>query len=314
MKRSLLLIIATLLFAEGIAHQKSTEKFATVENQELLLDHYRSDKAQGIRPAVIFVFGGAFGAGTRDRDIYLKFYNDLLDDGWDVFAIDYRLGMTKKYFSKYEKMNIKAGIALLSNAIGMAVEDTLTATKYILDNAQRMEIDTTKLVLSGSSAGAITALQAEYMICNSHETASLLPQGFNYAGLISFAGAIFSTHGKPKWKSSPCPVMLFHGNSDSSVPFRKAAIFGIGMYGSQLLYEQFKKLNTPYYFHFAHYATHSMAVVPMSRNFQEVKLFLDKYILGGEPLQILHECAKTDVKSGKTKFSIKDYLKTNYKN
>ena len=74
------------------------------------------------------------------------------------------------------------------NAVNIAVEDLFSATLFVLENAEQWQIDTEKIITSGSSAGAISVLQAENAICNRTSSAAVLPQGFNYAGVISYAG------------------------------------------------------------------------------------------------------------------------------
>ena len=131
----------------------------------------------------------------------------------------------------------------------MAVEDLFSATLFIIENHEKLQINPTKLITSGSSAGAITALQAEYAIANRTSLAAVLPEGFDYAGVMSFAGAIFSVDGKPKWKNKPAPIIMFHGNSDQQVPYDKATMMGIGFYGPKYLSEELAKENCPYWFY-----------------------------------------------------------------
>lgn len=77
--------------------------------------------------------------------------------------------------------------------LAMATGDLYDATAYVCDHASAWSVDKTRIVASGSSAGAITVLMGEYGICNGHPLArQKLPQDFNYAGVISYAGAILT--------------------------------------------------------------------------------------------------------------------------
>lgn len=299
-----------------VSAQKHTECFRVADGQELRLDHYVAQGVTGLRPCVVFVFGGGFATGVRDAQKYLSYFEMLTASGYDVVSIDYRLGLSATQSPDYDSkaVGLRETIATMKRSVDYAVEDLLCATRYILDHAGQWQIDTSKIVASGSSAGAITALQAENNICNRTAMAQVLPEGFNYAGVIAFAGAVFSIKGEPKWATAPCPTMLFHGTSDSNVPYRKAAVFGIGFYGSELLVEQFRKMGAPYWFYSAEYRSHSMAEEPMVRNHAEILRFLEQYVVGG--LRLQKEERVVDLQHGKrpTKFSIKQYLSSNYGN
>lgn len=304
MKR-LLIFIVTLAVAVSAAAE--TYLYAEKEGEKLYLDHYPAVGVVGLRPCVIFAFGGAFARGTRADKEYIPFFEALTKAGYDVVSIDYRKVLAKGIDTK----GLKGAISTMQRAVVYAAEDLISATKYLLDNAKDWDIDTTKIVACGSSAGAITALQAENMICNSAPHATILKE-FNYAGVISFAGAIFSVSGKPKWQTAPCPIMLFHGNADSNVPYNKASAFGVGFYGSKSIYKQLEKMDTPYLFYSANYRNHEMAAFPMYTNINDIVGFIERYVVKGEKLQIFEEVDDAKYPKTKTRFSVKEYLSTNY--
>lgn len=304
MKR-LLIFIVTL--AVAVSATAETYLYAEKEGEKLYLDHYPAVGVTGLRPCVIFAFGGAFARGTRADKEYLPFFEALTKAGYDVVSIDYRKVLAKGIDTK----GLKGAISTMQRAVVYAAEDLISATKYLLDNAKDWDIDTTKIVACGSSAGAITALQAENMICNSAPHATILKE-FNYAGVISFAGAIFSVSGKPKWQTAPCPIMLFHGNADSNVPYNKASAFGVGFYGSKSIYKQLEKMDIPYLFYSANYRNHEMAAFPMYTNINDIVGFIERYVVKGEKLQIFEEVDDAKYPKTKTRFSVKEYLSTNY--
>lgn len=304
MKR-LLIFIVTL--AVAVSATAETYLYAEKEGEKLYLDHYPAVGVTGLRPCVIFAFGGAFARGTRADKEYLPFFEALTKAGYDVVSIDYRKVLAKGIDTK----GLKGAISTMQRAVVYAAEDLISATKYLLDNAKDWDIDTSKIVACGSSAGAITALQAENMICNSAPHATILKE-FNYAGVISFAGAIFSVSGKPKWQTAPCPIMLFHGNADSNVPYNKASAFGVGFYGSKSIYKQLEKMDIPYLFYSANYRNHEMAAFPMYTNINDIVGFIERYVVKGEKLQIFEEVDDAKYPKTKTRFSVKEYLSTNY--
>ncbi len=203
-------------------------------------------------------------------------------------------------------------ISTMKNAVDMAVDDLYLATSYVLEHAEHWQIDPRRIIISGSSAGAITVLQAENGLCNSLPAAAVLPAGFRYAGVIACAGAIFSTDGKPHWDKAPAPIMFFHGDADSNVPYKKASLMGIGYYGPQIITRQLDKLGSPYYFYSAQCVDHSLAVTPLEDKLDLILQFIRDYIDQGRRLRIRTDVEKIDCKGCKTRFSIRDYLSTNY--
>ena len=259
MKRIATLIAALLAFgavetmAQGI-EPDGTYLYETRDTCSLFMDVY--DPAEGSentfmgkqKPAIVFMFGGGFIRGTRDDQSYNSWFRMLTDNGYRVISIDYRLGL---------KGSDKVGIAqvnVLDKAIHMAVEDLFSATAFMIENADQLGIDPDNIVISGSSAGAISVMQAEYEIANRTQWASVLPEGFNYAGVMSFSGAILSREGKVDWKTAPCPTLMLHGTADKLVPYRQIAFFNLGFFGGGKLVKRFQKYGLDYnMYHFVDY-------------------------------------------------------------
>lgn len=280
--------------------------------QKLWLDHYRADR-EGLRPCVIFAFGGGFSHGSRNAEMYMPYFKMLLDKGFDVVAFDYRLGMSYTLEEGAEPVGVIKGAISMYRSVQYAAEDMLRATRYVIDHAAEWQIDTTRIVASGSSAGAITSLQAENYICNGKRLASILPKGFNYAGVVAFAGAIYSIFGAPDWDSLPCPMMLIHGNSDKNVPYYKATILGAGYYGSAFIAEQLVKMEeASFLFLSAKYRDHAMAVEPLTANHKEIAEFLERCVCKREPWRNITDLVSPDIEPQPTQFTIQDYLNSNY--
>jgi acetyl esterase/lipase len=254
--------------------EKETRLFAVNEGVELKMDLYRSDSASILpQPCLIFVFGGGFKEGERDADLYLPYYNYFAEKGFTVAAIDYRLGM------KGEKAPGMLNFKPLLNAIHLAVEDLFSATAYLLEHADELQIDPSLFIISGSSAGAITVLQADYLKQNSQPLANDLPESFRYAGVISFAGGIFSKEGLPTYKKAPAPTLFFHGTADRLVPYNKTGLFHLGMYGSRQLVKRFRKDHYPFTFYSIEDVGHEVAEYPMQEYLPEIEQFISDLIL-----------------------------------
>lgn len=306
MKRLCALLIIALYFSSATSSgiEKETYTFAKKASDTLCLDLYRV-QSESPAPCVIFVFGGAFLTGQRDHEAHQPFFEYLHDKGYNVVSIDYRLGLSR--LTKKETRGMKL-IKKFKWAVDIAVEDLFDATNYVLKHAQEWNIDPTMIIASGSSAGAITVVQAENEICNGGKLSQSLTKGFNYAGVMSFAGAIMKTDGKPKWPQEPCPIIFFHGDADNFVPFNKVTLPGIaGFYGSEYLVAQLSKTSAPYYFYRAENVDHAMASLPLSENRRQLDYFLDKYVRLGEKLQITENHKDLTLQNKPDRFGLKDY-------
>ena len=151
-----------------------------------------------------------------------------------------------------------------------------------------------KIIACGSSAGAITVLQGAYKLCHSDTLTVRLPEGFNYAGVISFAGAIFSRNGRLEWPVHPSPILLFHGDADKNVPYNKIEFFNLGFYGSAFIAKQLKAQKAPHYFYSVENTGHEMSTRPMKQNLDEIHTFLEKMVSGKEKSLIHTSVNPTD--------------------
>lgn len=263
--------------------QKTTVAFATYNDSTILKMDIYQPVAQSITPrvCVIFVFGGGFKIGARDYQRYIAYFNFLSEKGYVVASMDYRLGL--KDIQKPPSLFRRKP---LIDAIENAVEDLYGATNYLLQQAAELHIDTRKIIVSGSSAGAITVLQGDYERRNGLGKSTVLPAGFQYAGVISFAGAIYSREGKPDYKIAPAPMLLFHGDQDQRVPYNKVNLFRVGIFGSKSIASKLRKGNHPYCFYSMVGMGHSVATYPMEDYLPEIEEFIRCYIVEERPLQV----------------------------
>lgn len=226
------------LFAQKM-EPDATVKYADRDTCALYMDIYEPDASKVVcedgrqRPTIIHVFGGGFKEGSRAETWLRPWFREMNARGYRMITIDYRLGLkgvrgvTQTEFA-----------GLLDNAIRMAVADLFSATEYLVKSGKSMGIDPDNLVVTGSSAGAITVQQAEWVLCNRaaggrhggagrasssglcnyDHVADGLPEGFNYKGVMAFAGAVM-VNGELDYAAEPCPVMMFHGSEDELVPY-----------------------------------------------------------------------------------------------
>jgi len=250
-----------LVFSFCASHAQETYLFAQRDTCQLYLDIFRAAEGsdttfQGIaKPTIIHAFGGGFLAGTRS-DNYFRGWIDLLNrEGYNVVTFDYRLGMKGYKVGKGLSGTFKASKQFeYSQQIG--VEDLFSAISYLAEHPE-LGIDTSNLVVAGSSAGAIITLAAVREIANG--TAEGLPEGFQFKGAMSFAGGVISAKGTPKFQSAPCPVLLMHGTADKAVVYNKLAGFGRGIWGSSYWARKFKERGYPYCIYRFKDRTHDVA-------------------------------------------------------
>lgn len=304
----MLLLVILPVQATASEIRKETFVYAVKGTDTLRMDKY---DIPGREPqaCMIFMFGGGFFMGERDYGHYVDYFEYLVDNGLSVVSIDYRLGL--KNVGQQGKLKNKEFLAIFENAIMMAVEDLYDATNFVLANAGEWNIDPAMIVTCGSSAGAISVLQGEYERCNRSEIAQVLPEDFRYAGVISFAGAIYSNDGHLKWKDTPAPVQMFHGDADKNVPYGKLKVFKYGFFGSEYIARKHEKNGFPYYFYVEENTDHKVAGSPMTHNREEIISFLDRYVIEKQRLITNTVVTPMDKPKVKKKFGIKTYVETN---
>lgn len=268
---------------------KTTWLYAVKGTDSLYMDRYVAEASRETNaPCLIFAFGGGFVGGERDNPAYVPYFEYFARKGYAVVSIDYRLGLRETAGSRPDPAATPEALAeRFFAAVDMAVEDLYDATSFIVGQARAWGLDPSAVVASGSSAGAITVLQGEYERCTGSALSRRLPEGFRYAGIIAFAGAVLEKSSSgPVWREKPAPIQLFHGDADCNVPYDSIGTGGAALYGSFYLSRQFRRMNTSFYFYSVSGAAHEMAVKPMERNRAEIEIFLDRLVLGREPLMI----------------------------
>lgn len=289
MKRFVLIAAACLisgagsLFAQNLA---GTFEVARKDTTTLYMDVYApSDGSEttidGLqKPTVMFVFGGGFISGHRSSKWYMPWFKILNDNGYRVVTVDYRLGLKGKKM-RFDVFHLLDSAKKTKRAVDMGVEDIFSSVSYLIENGAAMGIDPDNLVISGSSAGAMISLSAELEICNRTERAGVLPEGFRFKGVMSFAGAIMSDSGMPRYMREPCPQLLIHGTRDGAVAYNKTAFLRRGIYGSSCLVAKvLKPKGYCYQIYRYHDHSHDMAS-NMVANWPEEKRFLENNVVRG---------------------------------
>lgn len=273
MKKILIAFILALAFLPAGAGEKITVEFAQRDTCTLSMDIYKAESAIEKAPTILYVFGGGFKEGDRVRGTG-KWFSTLNSYGFNVVSIDYRLGL------KGVTMGGLSFVDKLENAINIAVEDLFSATEFLIENGAQYGIDSSNIVLAGSSAGAITVLQAEYEICNGGKLAAALPDDFNYTGVMSFSGAILDRENWGlKFSKKPCPILLLHGTDDKLVPYKRIAALKSTFNGTDAIAKVLKQNAFP--FTVLRYADRGHEVSTYGAYcLSEELYFIEKYVVG----------------------------------
>ena len=293
MKRTVLLLLLLLCAVPSFAQEKTTYMVARRDTCDLFMDVYDPVVLPGDtlqRPTILFVFGGGFIMGRRDDPWVLPWFKLLNENGFRVVSVDYRLGL-KGIRIRVDLFHLIESARYTKKAVDMGVEDVFASVRYLADHPE-IGVDMDNIVIAGSSAGAMISLSSELEACNRTARAEILPEGFHFAGLMSFAGAIMSDTGKPQYKRTPCSHLLIHGTKDGAVAYDKLGFGRWGMYGSSYLVE---KVFAPagYTYQIYRYVDHShdMAAIMMA-NWPEEKRFLEVSVMGKKPLVV--DCTVDD--------------------
>jgi len=240
----LLLLCSTLLVPVSLPAQESSGEWAvhaanryqifpnvtylTATNYEAKLDIYKRRDTTGPQPTVVYMHGGFWAAGTKEGSVMSLM--PWLEMGWNVVNVEYRL----------------ARVALAP----AAVEDCLCALRFINNQAKTYDIDTSRIILTGESAGGHLALTTGII----RETAGLdrecagaaLPKVaaiINWFGITDVYDVIEGPHranAAMQWfgslpnreelarRVSPLtyvraglpPILTVHGDADTTVPYQ----------------------------------------------------------------------------------------------
>jgi acetyl esterase/lipase len=123
----------------------------TNETENLMLDAYfpPDSDTRDKRPVVVVMHGGGFVGGDKQDADQIKYATELARRGYVVVSINYRMtGESWTWESEKPKYD--------------AQEDFRAAVRYVRSQAQDYRLDTDRIIASGDSAGALSALFMSY--------------------------------------------------------------------------------------------------------------------------------------------------------
>lgn len=215
--------------------------FLGKKNESLTLDvAFPSAKdTRSLRPVLVWVHGGAFigGDGSVDDGENKQMVMTMATRGYVVVSINYRL---------VPMVDIQALNTLKPPQV--ATEDARAAVRFVRKMASEWRIDTSRIVVGGDSAGAMTAMGYGFVkqFSDGHSgnagydssinsvlavSGSLVAQGFCSIGDAPDykpTGCTFDGTGTPdgdvtyQMSAGDIPVVMLHGTADNIVPYAGA--------------------------------------------------------------------------------------------
>ncbi|MEO8711199.1 MAG: alpha/beta hydrolase [Parafilimonas sp.] len=221
----------------------------------LALDVYVPNGATASQkfPFILFVHGGGFTAG--DKSSAATAMQQFTSEGYVAASIDYRLDSSID--AATDPCSIDTGIT--QRAVYMSVQDARAAMRFMVANASKYNIDTSKIFLDGNSAGAVTILNSYYLtqtdfnkiipgieaeLGGINNADNSLTNTFHIIGMAANSGCLPN----PEYitSSNAVPTILFHGGEDSVIPVQQGHAYycpsTMYVYGSKILYARFLQL------------------------------------------------------------------------
>ena len=249
MKKTLLLAALCLLFVLSSIGQTTTTYPFVERDSTLYLDVHKPAVARTDKAAVISVFGGGFAIGQRNNRNQLRLADSLNKRGFTVINIDYRLGFKDSVMVANCSNSLSKLSDLFEHCINIAVEDCAAAVNWVVSHHKELDINPSKIILTGASAGAITVLQLDYCRANYLEQASALPKGWKPAAIVPYAGGIMCRKQDLYYKTAPAPTLLMHGTKDKIVNYKGFGLpFKPKLFGSKTIDKVMKEQEIPHWF------------------------------------------------------------------
>jgi acetyl esterase/lipase len=205
--------------------------YVTASNYESKLDVYQRRGMTNPQPTVIYMHGGFWAAGNKEGSLMSLL--PWMEMGWNVVNVEYRL----------------ARVALAP----AAVEDCLCALRFLAAQAKTYNIDTSRMVVTGESAGGHLALTTGILPesagldreCAGPTPVPKVAAIINWFGITDVADVVDGPHranaamqwmgGLPNREEvarrvSPLtyirpglpPILTVHGDADTTVPYQHA--------------------------------------------------------------------------------------------
>ena len=278
-------IFSQIRYVDAIFDEVSskTYNYAIKNLDTLKLDIYQpiNDNLKR-RSLFIIIHGGGFKTGARNDKSLVSLANGIAKKGYVVASVDYRLIDKQTIFNCNLPFN--EALKIYSNA----QEDVLESISYILRG--NFKIDTKKIILFGTSAGAETLLNITYnkQLLGKR---SKIYKNISIAGIISISGALLNSNVINK--SNAVPSVFYHGSEDKVIPYYQGAHRSCSpldkgyfvMDGSKKIVEKLESLHKNFMFYGFKNKGHNILNLP-SEDFKEAFIFIRNVVFDGSFYQM----------------------------
>ena len=224
MKNIRFILFTLLLFGSQLLQgqiEATTMQYAEVNGEKLYVDVYRSNTSNtALQPVIIWMHGGGFSVGSRDNTPDVRFMNEVVNNGYVGVSISYRL--LRKGTETGFGCNCPAEDK--RTVFREAAKDLWKAIVFVNEHATDWQLDTSKIIVGGSSAGAEGVMNAIYLkdwvFQNKESDEYKATEQVNIAGVLSFAGAVVDD--RYLTEQTAVPGLFYHGLQDNLVPYGSA--------------------------------------------------------------------------------------------
>lgn len=274
---TLFLVAATVVAVAQDTVVPQTYEFVKRGDKPLLMDVYTPATPRQDSACVVFMFGGGFVSGARNNASTRQYCQLLAERGYTAIAIDYRLHLKQVDADTIRLTNMQS---IFCDAINIGAEDCAAAVAFLCSNASKLGISTKRIVLCGSSAGAISVMQLDYCRCNHLRPAAVLPLGWKPAAVVAYSGAIYCDGVRPNYSTPPAPTFFLHGDADRIVNYKKfPPVLRSGLYGPKKLHKLFEKNDYAHWYFIFDGIGHEVSGL-MSYTIQEFDAFVNATLKG----------------------------------
>lgn len=164
------------------------------------------------RPAIVWIHGGGFAGGRRSDMADIA--NSYARRGYVTFSIDYRVDSGSRCQAVQDgDITDPRAVARCAAAMEAAQDDALDAIRWIRDHAVTYRIDTTRVAVGGSSAGAITAINVAQ---NANPTHDVVRGRIKVSAALAVSGCNYDLS---SIDANDAPISMLHAGGDPDVPY-----------------------------------------------------------------------------------------------
>lgn len=212
-KQIFTILITLIVYSFGYSQEQILYK--QIDTTKLFMEEYRPEVIDASKkyPAIVFFFGGGWNNGSiKQFEPHAKYFSQR---GMICFLVDYRV-KNRQQTTPFESL-----------------KDAKSAIRFIRENAEKFNVNTTKIAAAGGSAGghlaAASALISDYNEKTDNLSVSCIPNalalfnpvidngpgGYGYERIGDYYKNFSPLH---NIKKGAPPTILFLGTNDILIP------------------------------------------------------------------------------------------------